>query len=211
MTERGRFLTLEGIEGVGKTVNRAFIADWLTQKGIEFIETREPGGTPLAEEIRDILLRPREETMASDCELLLIFAARAQHVHARIEPALSRGMWVLCDRFTDATYAYQGAGRGLPVDLIARAEALVQPLLCPDRTWLLDAPVETGLLRARKRSQPDRFETETLAFFQRIRDAYLDRAGAEPGRFRVLDASRPLDTVQSAIAADLSELAGAPV
>ncbi len=205
-TPRGRFLTLEGLEGVGKTVNHQFVADWLNARRIPFIETREPGGTPLAEEIRGLLLSPRTESMAPLCELLLVFAARAQHLQEKIEPALRAGTWVLCDRFTDATYAYQGAGRGLEPELIGQLEQLTQRGLQPDRTFLLDAPVEIGLARARARGALDRFEQEQLVFFERARARYLERADADPDRFRVLDATQSLERVQAQIASELEAL-----
>jgi dTMP kinase len=171
----------------------------MERAGRRVVRTREPGGTPLGEEVRALLLGHREEGMDSTAELLLMFAARAEHIHRVIRPALERGDWVLCDRFTDATYAYQGGGRGLDLEPVRTLESLVQGSLRPDLTLLLDLPVETGLCRAGRRSSPDRFEQEDLAFFQRVRDAYRDRAAAEPGRFRVVDASRSLERVQQQI------------
>ncbi len=203
---RGRFLTLEGLEGVGKTTNLDFVRAWLEERGIPFRVTREPGGTPLAEALRDLLLAPREEPVDPWCELLMIFAARAQHLNTLIEPALARGTWVLCDRFTDATYAYQGAGRGLPLESIATLEQLVQGELQPDCTFLLDAPPEVGLSRARARGALDRFEQEKVAFFARARRIYLDRAAATPDRYLVLDATRPLEALQADIGARLETL-----
>ena len=161
----GKFITVEGVEGVGKTTNMTFIQSWLKQQGIEHITTREPGGTPLAEDIRELLLSPRDEAVNENTELLLMFAARAQHLAEVILPALERGQWVLCDRFTDATYAYQGGGRGVAMEKISLLEDLVQGQLRPDLTLVLDAPVAQGLERANKRSQPDRFEQEKLDFF----------------------------------------------
>lgn len=204
--QRGRFITLEGLEGVGKTTNLGFVSDWLDSQGIPYVLTREPGGTPLAEQLRDLLLTPRDEGVDPWCELLLIFAARAQHLNTRIAPALDAGTWVLCDRFTDATYAYQGAGRGLPLESIATLEQLVQGDLRPDCTFLLDAPPDVGLTRARARGGLDRFEQEKVDFFHRAREIYLDRAAAAPERYRVVDASRPLTEVQADIASRLELL-----
>ena len=193
---RGRFISLEGGEGVGKSSNIAFIVDWLTDAGIPFIQTREPGGPPLAEEIRELLLRPRDEGMTELSELLLVFAARAQHLHTKIEPALAAGTWVLCDRFTDATFAYQGYGRGLSRDTIEQLQQMVQGARRPDLTLLLDAPVEVGLARAGERGELDRFEQEQHSFFERVRAGYLALAEADPQRFSIIDASQPLADVQ---------------
>lgn len=195
----GRFITLEGTEGVGKTSNLAFIEDWLKQHGIDFLVTREPGGTPLGEEVRQLLLGHKHDGMASKTELLLMFAARAEHLESLIKPALAAGTWVLCDRFTDATYAYQGGGRGLDMQLIASLENLVQDDLRPDMTLLLDAPIEVGRERAGKRSEPDRFELEKNAFFDQVRRTYLSLAEQYPERFRVIDAGRELSDVQAQI------------
>lgn len=195
---RGRLITLEGIEGVGKSTNLRFIADRLAAAGIPFITTREPGGTPLAEEIRALLLAPRDEAVSRQAELLLMFAARAQHVANVIAPALVRGEWVLCDRFTDATYAYQGGGRGMPDADIDALVRIVHPRRQPDLTVLLDAPVTIGMARARARNGdagPDRFETEQREFFERVRERYLQRAAREPARFRVIDATADVDAV----------------
>ncbi|WP_246864483.1 dTMP kinase [Spongiibacter thalassae] len=193
---RGRFISLEGGEGVGKSSNIAFIVDWLTDAGIPFIQTREPGGTPLAEEVRELLLRPRDEGMTELSELLLVFAARAQHLHTKIEPALAAGTWVLCDRFTDATFAYQGYGRGLSRDTIEQLQQMVQGARRPDLTLLLDAPVEVGMARAGERGELDRFEQEQHSFFERVRAGYLALAEADPQRFSIIDASQPLADVQ---------------
>lgn len=203
---RGRFITLEGLEGVGKTTNLAFMATWLERHQVRFIVTREPGGTPLAEAIRDLLLAPRDERVDHWSELLLVFAARAQHLNTVILPALEAGTWVLCDRFTDATYAYQGAGRGIPAGDIARLEQLVQGDLRPDRVVLLDAPADIGLARARQRGTLDRFETERASFFQRARAVYLERAAAAPERYARIDAAQPLAIVQAAIADTLAAM-----
>lgn len=193
---RGRFITVEGIEGVGKTTNLAFIRTRIEAAGHTVLQTREPGGTPLAEDIRNLLLTPREEPVASDAELLLMFAARAQHLARVIRPALAAGTWVLCDRFTDATYAYQGGGRGVPAERVAALEDWVQGALRPDLVVILDAPAEVGLARAGNRSAPDRFEQEARAFFDRVRAIYLARAAAVPERYRVVDTSPELAQVQ---------------
>lgn len=203
---RGLFITVEGGEGVGKSTNIDFIARSLGEAGIDFVLTREPGGTPLAEAIRQLLLAPRDEGVAENTELLLMFAARAQHIHGVIEPALAAGQWVLCDRFTDATYAYQGGGRGIPFSKIADLEQWVQGDLRPDITLLLDAPVEVGLARAGKRGALDRFEREQTQFFDSVRRAYLQLAEQQPGRFRLVDASRPLDDVQRQLGAVLDTI-----
>ena len=203
---KGCFITVEGIEGVGKTTSLEFIQQYLETQGVEVIRTREPGGTPLAEDIRELLLRPREESVAELTELLLMFAARAQHIEQCIRPALERGTWVLCDRFTDATYAYQGGGRGLDQSRIAQLESLVQGALRPDLTILLDLPAKEGMARARARSAPDRFESEAEAFFERVRHCYLQRAAAEPRRFAVIDAAPPLEQVQADIRQALAGL-----
>ena len=196
---RGKFITIEGTEGVGKTTNIQFIEAWMKSNNLAYATTREPGGTPLAEQIRELLLAPREESVCSTAELLLMFAARAQHLNQLIEPMLAEGAWVLCDRFTDATYAYQGAGREMRDDLISELEMLVQGSLRPDLTLILDIPVEVGLQRAGERSTPDRFELERVEFFQRVRNRYLQIASDNPQRCVVIDASQPLDAVQQQI------------
>lgn len=201
----GKFITLEGAEGVGKTTNREFIRRCIEMSGHTVIVTREPGGTPLAEQIRGLLLERREDGMASDTELLLMFAARAEHLARVIRPALEAGTWVLCDRFTDATYAYQGGGRGIANQRIATLEEWVQGTLRPDLTLLLDLPVAEGLRRAGQRSAPDRFEAEQAAFFERVRQAYLALAQQYPARYRVIDATQPLEAVQKHIQTVLSD------
>jgi len=206
MHARGRFITFEGTEGVGKSTQLENAANTLKQLGIDFIVTREPGGTPMAENIRELLLAPREEPVHETTELLLMFAARAQHLYNRILPALDKGQWVLCDRFTDATFAYQGGGRGVPAERIALLESLVQGEVRPDHVILLDAPVETGMARAKKRGELDRFEQEALAFFQRIRDTYLERATAMPGKYHVVNAALPLEQVSASVSALLTAL-----
>ena len=196
----GRLITLEGLEGVGKSTNMDFIQRKLQDAGIDVDVTREPGGTPLAEKIRDLVLDTADEPLPDLCEFLLIFAARSAQLENRIRPALDHGRWVLCDRFTDATYAYQGGGRGLPLEIIASLEDLIQSGLRPDLTILLDTPVEIGLQRIRERGGTDRFESQRLEFFQRARDVYLSRAQQEPERYVVVDASRPLAQVQDDLA-----------
>lgn len=203
---RGRFITLEGGEGVGKSTNLAFIHDHLIGRGCSVVLTREPGGTPLAEKLRELLLQKSVETMSDLSELLLVFAARAQHLDQVIKPALARGDWVLCDRFTDATYAYQGYGRGLDQGVIGRLEELVHPGLRPDLTLLLDIDIDVGLARARERGDLDRIESEQRQFFEAVRAGYLSMAKQEPQRFAVIDASPSLDEVQAAIAARVDEL-----
>jgi len=193
---RGRFITLEGGEGAGKTSNLQFITNRLLEAGIDFVVTREPGGTPLAEEIRALLLRQHTEKVHEMTELLLIFAARAQHLNQVIQPALEAGKWVVSDRFTDATYAYQGGGRGLNEDTIASLESLVQGRLRPDLTLILDIPPQIGLQRARQRAALDRFEQEKLEFFDRVRSSYRKRAQAEPARCVLIDAAQTLEQVQ---------------
>lgn len=204
---RGQFITLEGGEGVGKSTNLAAITGWLNEQGIDTLVTREPGGTPLAEQLRELLLAPRDEPIAEATELLLMFAARAQHIAGVIEPALAAGRWVVCDRFTDATRAYQGGGRGLSAEMIDTLAELVQGGLQPDLTVLLDLPVEQGLARAGQRGALDRFELENLAFFQRVRDSYLQLASAEPARFAVVDASRSLAAVGQSVVAAVADFA----
>jgi dTMP kinase len=198
----GRFLTIEGIEGVGKTTQVARLSQALHDRGIPHVVTREPGGTPLAERIRDIVLNARDETLPPKAELLLMFAARAVHLHNLVEPNLKSGRWVVCDRFTDATYAYQGGGRGMSRDDIHVLESLVQGARRPDLTVLLDAPVEQALQRARQRNAgavTDRFESERAEFFERVRGAYRARAAAEPGRIASIDAGESADLVAARI------------
>jgi dTMP kinase len=204
---RGQFVTLEGIEGAGKSSLQQALAQELTRQGRTICATREPGGTPLAEQIRTIALTRREEGVPPATELLLMFAARAAHVTQRIEPALARGEWVLCDRFTDASRAYQGAGRGLDAQVIEQLAAIAHPGLAPVRTLLLDLPPELGLARARQRSDGgDRFEDERLAFFARVRQRYLELAALEPQRIRVLDATAAPEAVLRQALAALEDL-----
>lgn len=202
----GLFITLEGPEGAGKSTNREYLAQRLREHGLDVVLTREPGGTPLAERIRELLLTPADEPMNSDTELLLVFAARAQHLAQVIHPALARGAVVLCDRFTDATYAYQGGGRGLSVQRIEQLEHFVQGDKRPDLTLIFDLPVEVGLSRAAARGRLDRFEQEGLDFFEAVRSAYLKRAGQNPQRYRVVDAGQSLAAVQQDLDALLPEL-----
>lgn len=202
----GLFITLEGPEGAGKSTNREYLAERLTSAGCDVLLTREPGGTPLAERIRELLLTPSAEPMAADTELLLVFAARAQHLAQVIRPALAAGKVVLCDRFTDATYAYQGGGRGLSLERIALLEDFVQGSLRPDLTLVFDLPVEVGLARAAARGRLDRFEQEAQDFFEAVRQAYLARARQTPARYRLLDAAQPLAAVQAQLDGLLPEL-----
>ncbi|MDR8013671.1 dTMP kinase [Ectopseudomonas guguanensis] len=202
----GLFITLEGPEGAGKSTNREYLAERLREQGVDVLLTREPGGTPLAERIRELLLDPSGEPMAADTELLLVFAARAQHLQQVIRPALAKGCVVLCDRFTDATYAYQGGGRGLSIERIAQLEQFVQGELRPDLTLIFDLPVEVGLARAAARGRLDRFEQEGRGFFEAVRQAYLQRAAQAPQRYRVLDAGQTLAQVQADIDALLPSL-----
>jgi dTMP kinase len=192
---RGRFITIEGGEGAGKSTIIDRIAGWLEKAGQRVVRTREPGGTELAEKLRAILLDRENVALSSKTELILVFAARAQHLAELIRPALQRGETVLCDRFTDATWAYQGGGRQLPREDIHTLEDLVHGDLQPDLTLLLDLPVEQGLERVSARGEADRFERESLSFFERVREAYLERAGSAPDRFVVIDASRSVEEV----------------
>ncbi|NGP54679.1 dTMP kinase [Thioalkalivibrio sp. XN8] len=202
---RGRFITLEGGEGVGKSTNLGFVAGLLTAAGLDVQLTREPGGTPLAERVRQLIVAPSGEQVPPIAELLLIFAARSLHLEGLIRPALAAGRWVLCDRFTDASYAYQGRARGLGDETVAWLEARVQGELRPDLTLLLDADPAVGLARAGARGAADRFEQERLEFFTRVREGYLARAAAEPARFRLVDASRPLEDVQQQLRNHIQE------
>lgn len=204
--ERGRFIIIEGTEGVGKTTNIEFIRQWLESKGVTLVQTREPGGTPFAEDVRELLLAVRDEKVDETAELLLMFAARAQHLNRVILPALERGDWVLCDRFTDATFAYQGGGRGIDLAKIATLESFVQGQLRPDMTLILDIDVAIGLERASKRAALDRFETEKIEFFERVRAVYLSRAAQAPERYRVVNAGQTLPQVQADIADVLQQL-----
>ena len=206
---RGRFITFEGGEGVGKSTQIRRAASFLQSAGVEVVLTREPGGTPRAEQLRRVLLERSGEPMPQACELLLMFAARSSHLANLIEPAVERGAWVLCDRFTDATYAYQGGGRGLPEADIDALVRIVHPHRQPDLTVLLDAPVAVGMARASARNGadgPDRFESERADFFERVRQCYLSRAAREPQRFRVIDASAGVDQVEASVRTALAPL-----
>jgi dTMP kinase len=210
---RGRFITFEGGEGVGKSTQLRRTADWLRERGHAVTLTREPGGTPRAERLREMLLARESESMPGSCELLLMFAARASHLENLVRPTVENGGWVLCDRFTDATYAYQGGGRGVPRQHIDALVSIVHPDFGPDLTILLDAPVEIGLARARHRNGlagPDRFEVEQQAFFERVRSTYLARARAEPARFRVIDATAAEEVVARRICDELERWMQAP-
>ncbi|OGI42464.1 MAG: dTMP kinase [Candidatus Muproteobacteria bacterium RBG_16_64_11] len=205
-THRGLFITLEGIEGAGKSTHLAFLREHIEAAGVSLVVTREPGGTALGEEIRELLLHSADNSMCADTELLLMFAARAEHLNKIIKPALADGHWVLSDRFTDATYAYQGGGRGLPAARIRALEEWVQQGLRPDLTLLLDIPVAQGLRRAGTRGAPDRFEREHAEFFERVRAAYLSAAAREPERFRVIDTAPEIPAVQTQLRAALAPL-----
>lgn len=194
--KKGKFITVEGTEGVGKSTNIALIKSLLEEAGVDLVVTREPGGTPLAEQLREILLANRDEPFDPLAELLVVFAARAQHLNQVIKPALASGKWVLSDRFTDATFAYQGMGRGLPIDTILELEKMVQKELHPDTTFLLDIDVKIGLQRASERGELDRFENEAIEFFERVRAGYQARVNEAPNRFVVIDAGQRLDDVQ---------------
>jgi len=196
MSMHGRFITLEGVDGAGKSTHLGFVAEWLRGQGREVIVTREPGGTPLGETLRELLLH---RDMDADTELLLMFAARQEHLAGLILPAIARGAWVVSDRFTDASYAYQCGGRGIAVERIAALEAWVQRGFAPDLTLLFDVPPEVAEARRSAARTADRFEREADTFFNRVRHAYLDRARAEPGRIHVLDARQSIEALQAEI------------
>jgi dTMP kinase len=200
---KGLFITVEGVEGAGKSTNIRVIEEFLSEWKLEYILTREPGGTLIAEEIRELLLKHHEEKMDATTELLLIFAARAQHLSTKIRQTLAEGTWVLCDRFTDATYAYQSAGRGLDVKLISQLERLVQDNLRPDLTVIFDLDPSVGLERARQRGQLDRIESQKLEFFQRVREGYQNIASREGDRCLLIDASQTRETVRQSLRAAL--------
>ncbi len=200
MTDRGRFITVEGIEGVGKSSNIEVLVNHIENAGYEVLTTREPGGTPLAEDIRQLLMHRGDEPIPEVAELLLMFAARSLNVNNNIRPALNAGKWVICDRFTDSSRAYQGAGRGLPMATVNQLADWVHGDLWPDLTILLDAPVEVGMARAGNRGEPDRIEREENDFFARVREGYLQLAAAEADRFAVIDTTRELPAVQADVA-----------
>jgi dTMP kinase len=206
----GRFITLEGIEGAGKSTVAKYVREWLERTGITVVATREPGGTPLAERVRELVLNRGSEPITPVSETLLMFAGRGLHLENLLRPALARGDWVVCDRFTDATRAYQGAGRGVSAELIEALAGAVQRGLQPDCTLLLDLPVAKGLERVRQRSgtsaPTDRFEEEKASFFERVRERYLELARAEPSRIRIIDASRALEDVLPQVAGVLETL-----
>lgn len=204
--KKGKFITVEGGEGVGKSTNINFIKGLLEKKGVSVVTTREPGGTPIAEKIRQILLEKNGEIIADQTELLLMFAARSQHITQVIQPALLAGHWVLCDRFTDATYAYQGGGRGMDISMIEWLEKTVQHGLIPDLTLLLDASIETGLNRANERGKLDRFELEQQSFFERVRACYLQRAEQNPQQIKIINADQTLDKVEAEIGINIQAL-----
>jgi dTMP kinase len=196
----GRFITLEGTEGAGKSTNLEFMSEWIRQQGIDLVVTREPGGTEISEKIRTLLLDPDNKGMHADTELLLMFAARAQHLQQKILPAIAQGHWVLSDRFTDASYAYQGAARQMGFERIAPLEQWVQGSVQPDCTFFLDLPIAMGMQRVAQRAEgKDRFEQEQQDFFEAVRQGYLKRVELNPSRYRVIDASVPLDKVQQQI------------
>lgn len=205
--KKGKFITFEGSEGVGKSTNILLVKEHLESKNIDLLLTREPGGTPLAENIRGLLLNKSVENIDETCELLMVFAARAQHLNTVIIPALNKGLWVLCDRFTDSTYAYQGGGRGLNKTLISELEKVVQQGLMPDLTFYLDIDVRLGLSRASARAELDRFESEEIDFFERVRFAYLERvkSGLLNKHYRLIDAGQDLESVQQNILTSLDE------
>jgi dTMP kinase len=205
MSGRGAFITLEGGEGAGKSTNLTFVAEYLRTRGNDVVTSREPGGTPLGETIRSWILDGDHGALSAEVEALLMFAARARHLETVIRPALAGGKWVVCDRFTDATFAYQGSGRGADLQLLEALEAGVQRELQPDLTLLLDAPLEIGRRRIAARTL-DHFEREQQAFFERVRGGYLDRAKQHPERIRIVDAAGPLDGVQRAIAVEIDAL-----
>ncbi len=206
MAETGLLITLEGGEGVGKTTGMEYLEHCLREQGVDLVVTREPGGTRFGERVRDLLLEVRQESMDDMAELLLIFAARAQHLREVIEPALGSGKWVLCDRFTDATYAYQCGGRGIDPAVVSRLETLVQGALRPNFTILFDAPVSVGMARAKDRGELDRFERESSNFFAAVRQNYLARAAQDAERVRVIDASQPLEAVKKSLKAVVMQI-----
>ena len=209
MTKRGLFISIEGVEGVGKSTNIRFVEQMLDEAGVEFVTTREPGGTPIAEKIRGLLLDKQNGEMTNKAELLLVFASRAQHVEELIEPTLASGRWIITDRFTDSTYAYQGGGRGASTAEIEEIENFSIQSFQPDITLLLDLETDIGLDRAGKRGELDRFESETVQFFEQVRSTFLNRAGQFPDRFLIIDASVPLEDVQHAIREQLAPIISA--
>lgn len=208
----GKFISIEGIEGAGKSTQLQFIAEYLRSRGKQVVVTREPGGTPLGEEIREVLLKPTDQSMAEETELLLMFAARAEHIKQVIQPALERGDWVLSDRFVDATFAYQGGGRGINEQRIGELADWTLQGCHTDVTFLFDLPVALGQTRVEQRQQQkDRFEQEKQVFFERVRNCYLARAKAEPQRIKLIDASQSIEAIQQQLSCHLDELAGTAV
>jgi dTMP kinase len=207
MNKRGRFITLEGVDGAGKSTHAGWLVDAIRAAGHTVLATREPGGTPIGEKLRELVLH---QPMRLDTETLVMFAARCEHLHTVIEPALARGEWVVCDRFTDASYAYQGGGRELGAAPVAALEAWIGAPQ-PDRTWLFDVPLEVARARLAASRDPDRFEREEGAFFERVRAAYHARAKAHPQRMRMIDGSQPLEAVRARLEADLAELLASAV
>ncbi|SFV80069.1 Thymidylate kinase [hydrothermal vent metagenome] len=204
--ERGKFITIDGVEGAGKSTQIDFIRDYLSNKGINVILTREPGGTELGEKIRELLLNPETKSMHSETELLLMFAARNEHIHSKIMPALVQGDWVLSDRFTDASYAYQGGGRGLDISRITQLEQWVLQDFTPDMTLLLDVPVELGMSRIESRGKKDRIELEAVDFFNRVREAYINRSKQFPDRIKLIDSSQTVEYTTQQIKAILDSI-----
>lgn len=204
--QRGRFITLEGVDGAGKSTHIAWLTDAVRAHGVSVVSTREPGGTPLGEQLRALVLT---EPMALETETLLMFAARSEHVRTVIQPAIEAGEWVVCDRFTDATYAYQGGGRNLGASRIATLEQWVHPAFQPDRTWLFDVPLEVARARLADAREPDRFEREGAAFFERTRAAYHARAAADPERFRIIDGTQSIAAIREQLDASLAEMMAA--
>ena len=203
---KGLFITFEGVEGAGKTTNIEYIAEKIKAAGHDILLTREPGGTELGEAIRELLISKEYPEMHVDTELLLMFAARSEHLHKKILPAINAGKWVLCDRFTDATYAYQGGGRGISENTISTLETLVQGSLKPDYTFLFDLNAEIGLARAKSRGETDRFEQQHIDFFNRVRSKYLSMAESEKDRYWIVNAEQDLATVQNQITQLLTEI-----
>ena len=201
--KRGQFLTLEGVDGAGKSTHVQWLVDTLRSQTIEVLSTREPGGTPIGEKLRELLLH---EPMGLECETLMMFAARAEHLRTVIEPALSKGIWVVCDRFTDATFAYQGGGRELGYDRVSILEKWLHPDLQPDRTWLFDVPLAVARERLNRTREQDRFEQMADAFFERTREVYLARAQADPQRVVCVDSTQPIDTIRNSLVKDLAQL-----
>ena len=206
MSGRGRLISLEGIEGVGKSTHLPALADLLRSRGVECVATREPGGTPFGGRIRELLLSDEEAPASAEAELLLLFAARAEHLRAVIGPALARGAWVLTDRFLDASFVYQGLGRGLGEERVQALVDWLMPELRPDLVLVLDADVAEALARVRRRGRPDRFEQQAPETFARLRQCYLDRAAADPARYRVVDTQRPIDAVRADLERRVEEL-----